>query len=85
MNDHPSPATRLHDVVVVHEQSGAQWRAGLARIRDGRIVVAAKAPDAFFDSAAATFRIEALDGANRVRRFPNLVLITRTQKEYVFD
>jgi hypothetical protein len=85
MNDHASPAIRLHDVVVVHEQSGAQWRAGLARIRDGRIVVAAKAPPGFFDSAAATFRIEALDGANRVRRFPNLVLLTRTQKEYVFD
>jgi len=84
MND--PPATRLHRVVVVHEQSGASWRAGRARIRNGRIVVAAASPpDGFFDHAAATYRIEAVDGGNRIRRFPNLVLKDRTQKEYIFD
>ena len=84
MND--LPATRLHRVVVVHEQSGTAWRAGRARIRNGRIVVAAAAtPEGFFDHPAATYRIEAVDGANRVRRFPNLVLIDRSAKEYIFD
>ena len=84
MND--LPATRLHDVVVVNEQSGAAWRTGSASIRDGRIVVpAAKVPEGFFDHAAATYRIEAIDGGNRSRRFPNCVLISRTSKEYVFD
>ena len=81
-----SPATRLHDVVVVNEQSGARWRADSAHIREGRIVVLAeKAQPSFFAHPAATFRIEAVDAAGRTRRFPNLVLMSRTAKEYVFD
>ena len=81
-----TPATRLQQVVVVHEQSGASWNAGSARIRGGRIVVpAAGSPDGFFDAPAATFRIEAIDGGNRTRRFPNLVLMHRSKEEYVFD
>ena len=80
------PATRLQHVVVVNEQSGAAWQAGHARIRDGRIVVpAAKPPAGFFDHPAATYRIEAVDGGNRSRRFPNCVLVERTATEYVFD
>jgi hypothetical protein len=78
----------MHDVVVVHEQSGAQWRAGTACIRGGHIVIAIRKhlpPKSFFDDPVATFLIHALDGADRVRRFPNLVLITRTPSEYVFD
>ena len=86
MTDLPSPATCLRDVVVVHEQSGTVWRPGRARIRGGRIVVSATgAPGGFFDHSTATFRIEAIDGANRVRRFPDLVLVARHAKEYVFD
>jgi hypothetical protein len=86
MNDLTSPATRLHDVVVIHEQSGAMWNAGRAAIRGGRIVVpAGKAPASFFDYPAATFRIEAVDAANRVRRFPNVALADRNAEEYVFD
>ena len=88
MNERASPATRLHDVVIVHEQSGAQWRAGSATIRDGRIVIPAgkhAPPTGFFDDLAATFRIHARDGADRVRRFPNLVRIASTPAEYVFD
>ena len=54
------PATRLHDVVVVHEQSGAAWQTDSAHIRGGRIVLpVAGAPDGFFDAPAATFRIDA--------------------------
>ena len=84
MND--SPATRLHAVVVVNEQSGAVWNAGDARIRDGRLVVPRGHPPArFFEHPAATFRIEAVDAAERVRRFPNLVVVARSAEEYVFD
>ncbi len=80
------PATRLQHVVVVNEQTGAAWQAGSASIRQGRIVVPAVAsPDGFFDHSATTYRIEAIDGGNRSRRFPNCVLISRTAKEYVFD
>lgn len=84
MND--LPATRLQHVVVVNEQSGAAWQAGSASIRQGRIVVpAAQFPAGFFDHSAATYRIEAIDGGNRSRSFPNCVLISRTSTEYVFD
>jgi hypothetical protein len=86
MNDLTSPATRLHGVVVIHEQSGATWSAGHAAIRGGRIVVpAGNAPASFLDHPGATFRIEAVDAANRVRRFPNVVLASRNAEEYVFD
>ena len=83
MND--LPATRLHHVVVVHEQSGAAWRAEQASIRDGRIVIAAPPPEGFLEHAAATYRIDALDGGGRARLFTNLVLVSRSGLEYVFD
>ena len=91
MNDHASPATRLHDVVVLHDQTHEQWRAAGGEIRNGRIVVAggrSRQPEGFFDIPAATYTIQATDGANRARRFPNLVLAhhhSRPPKEYVFD
>jgi hypothetical protein len=82
-------ATRLRDVAVVHDQSGARWRAGRAAIRDGRIVVTPRepAPPEFF-VATGTYTIEAVDGGNRTRRFPQLTLSVRNSKppkEYVFD
>jgi len=84
MND--MPATRLHHVVVVHEQSGALWRAPDSRIREGRIVVPAAAlPEGFLDHPAGTYRVEAVDGGNRSRLFTNLILVTRAEGEYVFD
>lgn len=84
MND--QPATRLQHAVVVIEQSGAAWKAGRASIRNGRIVVpAAGCPEGFFDRPAATYRIEAIDGSNRARSYPNCVLISRSAEEYVFD
>lgn len=84
MND--LPATRLQHVVVVIEQSGAAWKAGRASIREGRIVVpATDCPEGFFDRPAATYRIEAIDGSNRTRSYPNCILISRSSKEYVFD
>lgn len=84
-------ATRLRDVVVVHDQSGARWRAGRAMIRNGRIVVLpsrTEPPDAFFGEAASTYSIEAMDGGDRARRFAQLVLSHRDSdppKEYVFE
>ena len=89
MTDHASPATRLHDVVVVQEQTRAEWRAGRGAIRNGRVVVlpGAAAPDGFFGTKS-TYRIRATDGGNRVRVFPNLSLSQQDSsppKEYVFD
>ena len=86
MTDHTSPATRLHAVVVVHEQSHLEWRAGRGAIRAGRVVVIAKAapPNDFF-AACATYSVRALDGGNRSRCFPNLTLTAQKGREYVFD
>jgi hypothetical protein len=89
MTDHPSPATRLHEVVVVHEQTHAEWSAGRGAIRNGRVVVTAKAapPEGFF-GAKATYTVRAVDGGNRIRRFPNLTLSAEDSTppaEYVFD
>lgn len=91
MNDQASPATRLHDVLVVHDQNQQQWRAAGGEIRRGRIVVRcgrSQPPAGFFERAAATYSIQAIDGGNRARRFPNVVLApgeSRPPKEYVFD
>jgi hypothetical protein len=89
MMDHASPATRLHDVVVVQEQTHAEWRAGRGAIRNGRVVVLPHAapPDGFL-TARATYSIRATDGGNRARVFPSLSLsdeASRPPKEYVFD
>ena len=89
MMDHASPATRLHDVVVVQEQTHAEWRAGRGAIRSGRVVILPNdaPPDGFF-GPRATYSVRATDGANRTRVFPNLSLseeTSRPPKEYVFD
>lgn len=82
-------AVRLRDVVIVHDQSGARWRAGRAAIRHGRIVVQPKTPPPpGFIVPAGTYTIEAVDGGNRARRFAQLALSpngARPGKEYVFD
>ena len=90
MNDPASPATQLHAVLVVHDQTRAEWRAGRATIRNGRIVVRAgraDPPAGLFDRPGATYSIRAVDGADRARCFPHLVLArdSRPPKEYVFD
>jgi hypothetical protein len=83
-----SPATTLHGVVVTNEQTRAEWRAGRASIDRGRIVVLAKDPPGqVFDRPASTYTILAVDGGDRVRRFPSLALdVSATQpgKKYVF-
>lgn len=89
MMDHASPATRLHDVVVVQEQTHAEWRAGRGAIRSGRVVILPKAapPDGFF-ADRATYTVRATDGGNRTRVFPSLSLSRQDSsppKEYVFD
>jgi hypothetical protein len=83
-----SPATTLHDVVVTNEQTRAEWRAGRASIDRGRIVVSAKRPPGeIFDRPASTYTILALDGGDRVRRFPSVSLdriASEPGKRYVF-
>lgn len=88
MTDHASPATRLHDVVVVQEQTHAEWRAGRGAIRGGRVIILpSDAPPDSFLGARATYSVRATDGANRARVFPNLSLSEDScpPEEYVFD
>jgi len=84
-----SPATRLHDLVVVNDQSGVEWRAGNAIIDSGRIVIrpSSHPPRTLFASRASTFTISAVDGGKRARRFANVVLdhdATVPRQRYVF-
>jgi hypothetical protein len=89
MMDHASPATRLHDVVVVQEQTHVEWRASRGEIRHGRVIVVpgTAPPDGFF-AEKATYCIRATDGGGRARVFPSLALSSedsRPPTEYVFD
>jgi len=74
----PSPATTLHDVVVINEQTREEWCAGRAAIENGRLVVGCtrnhSAPTAVLGRPSSTYTITAADGGNRNRRFPNLTL-----------
>jgi hypothetical protein len=84
-----SPATRLHEVVVIHEQSREEWSAGRGAIENGRIVLAGSRihSAAALATPAATFTIIALDGGNRRRNFPNMKLdreASRPPRRYVF-
>ena len=88
MSDHPSPATRLHDVVVVQEQTHAEWRAGRGAIRNGRVIILPRgAPPDGFLAERATYCIKATDGGNRARLFPSLALAPDSDppQEYIFD
>jgi hypothetical protein len=86
----PSPAAQLHDLVVVNEQSGIEWRVASATIDGGRIVIRSAVdtpPRKLFSSPSATFTICARDGGDRVRRFPNVTLdraATVPRERYVF-
>ena len=76
MNGHASPATQLHDVRVVNEQTGAAWYPAAATIEAGAIVIRLAArgttpPAQFFARRAATFPITATDGGGRSRHFPH--------------
>jgi len=86
----PSPATRLHDVVVVHDQSGAEWRAAKAAIERGSIVIGASVqpPPDFFANPSSTYTIAALDGGHRIRKFVSITLdrkATVPRRRYVFS
>jgi hypothetical protein len=88
MTGHASPATTLHDVVVLHDQTGALWKASSGAIRAGRVVVftaRSAPPEGFFTGVAATYTVRATDAANRSRSFPNVILTSHNAKEYVFD
>lgn len=74
MSGSSSPATRFPDVEIANDQTGAVWRAPVAAIRGGRIVVTGLPPRGFFDRAGSTFTITATDGGNRTRRFPLVTL-----------
>ncbi|MEA2491401.1 MAG: hypothetical protein QOH21_3193 [Acidobacteriota bacterium] len=89
MNGQASPATRLHDVRIVNEQTGDAWSAAAAAIERGRIVVRpAKAPPpSLLDRRGSTFTITALDAAGRVRSFPHTTYspdASEPPKTYVF-
>lgn len=84
-----SPATRLHDVVVVHDQSRVEWHARTGEIDGGRIVVHASPspPRGFFANPSGTYTIAALDGGDRARRFASVTLdrgAAKTSDRYVF-
>jgi hypothetical protein len=84
-----SPATQLHEVVVINEQTREEWSAGRAAIQNGRIVVAGSRIRSLagLELPAATFTIIAKDGGNRRRFFPNVKLVrdaSRPPKRYVF-
>jgi len=86
-----SPATTLHDVVVINEQTREEWCAGRAAIENGRLVVACtrshSAPTRMLGHSRSTYTITAADGGNRTRLFPNLTLdpaASRPPRRYVF-
>lgn len=82
-----SPATRLHDVLVANDQTGALWRAPVASIKSGLIFVTGLPPHGFFDNSANTFTITADDGGGRKRRFPFVTLdrdSSKPPKEFAF-
>ena len=82
-----SPATRMHDVVVTNDQTGARWRAPVASILGGLIIVTGLPPRGFFSDPANTFTVSAEDGGGRRRSFP-LVSLARSAskppKEFAF-
>jgi hypothetical protein len=90
MSPRPSPATLLHDVVVVHDQSGTEWRVAKATIDGGRIVIRSAAdrpPAGIFANPKSTYTIAALDGGDRTRRYANVTLdqaSTMPRRQYVF-
>ena len=73
MSGRTSPATRFHDVEVANDQTGALWRAPVAQIRGGLIVVSGQPPRGFLEKPGSTFTITAADGGGRRRRFPLVV------------
>jgi hypothetical protein len=86
-----SPATELHEVTVIHEQTRKQWCASRAAIDRGRIVVAGSRiqfpPEGMFDGPTSTFTVTAIDGAGRARRYSNVVFdrgASRPPRVYVF-
>lgn len=93
MNGQASPATRLHDVRVVNEQTGDAWSAGTAAIVGGRILVrpgrsAAPPPGLLLDHRGSTFTVTAVDAAGRMRSFAHTtyaVAASEPPKCYVFD
>lgn len=90
MSEPASPATQLRAVLVVQDQTRAEWHAGKATIRNGRIIIVAgraDPPAGLFSAAAATYSIQAVDGADRRRSFANLALSrdSHPPQEYVFD
>ena len=69
-----SPATRMHDVVVINDQTGARWLAPVASISGGLIVVTGLPPRGFLDNPTNTFTVSAEDGGGRRRSFRYVTL-----------
>jgi hypothetical protein len=66
----------LHDVVVVNDQSHAEWRVARAAIDGGKIVIPTtpRPPRDFFANPSSTYTIAALDGGDRARKFVSVTL-----------
>jgi hypothetical protein len=85
-----SPATLLHDVVILNEQTRVVWRAGRGSIEHGLIVVPViprrGPPAGMLENPANTFTITASDGGDRGRRFANVTVdrSASTPKVWVF-
>lgn len=85
-----SPATQLHEVTIVNEQTGAAWHAAAAAIESGDIVIRLAArhtqpPDELFSRRGSTFTITAKDGGGRTRRFPHALHVPAPQPGvYIF-
>jgi hypothetical protein len=73
-----APATRFHDVIVINDQTRAEWRSKRGRVYEGRIEVAGaeggEPPSNFFDNRSHTYTVVAIDGGNRTRTFASLSL-----------
>ncbi|MBV9493282.1 MAG: hypothetical protein JOZ54_03465 [Acidobacteria bacterium] len=73
-----APATRFHDLVIINDQTRAEWHAPRGRVYEGRIEVAGadgnEPPDGFFIAPTHTYTVVAIDGGDRLRSFPSLSL-----------
>lgn len=67
----PSPATLFHDVLVVCDQTGQQWTAATAEIREGLVFVPI---EPFSYTSGRTYTITARDGGERLRSFLSLTV-----------
>ncbi|HEX9983897.1 MAG TPA: hypothetical protein VGF69_11580 [Thermoanaerobaculia bacterium] len=62
----PSPATLFHDVLVVCDQTGEEWTAATAEVREGLVYVPMPT---FTYTPGRTYTLTGRDGGERLRSF----------------